>query len=144
MYKPVWYYSGNGISMPKSTIVGIGNPAIWWFGIISVLYSLYSTIKKHNQKDLFIIIFILATYIPYIFVGRIMFLYHFYITLPFVMLSVVSLINKLNNKFKSNIPYVFYISLVIVIFIIFYPVTTGKIINPEYIDNLKWLPSWIF
>ena len=144
MYKPVWYYSGVSNDITKSTIVGIGNPAIWWFGIISMIYCLYSVIKKHNKKDLLIIIFILTTYIPYIFVGRIMFMYHFYITLPFMMLSIVSLINKLNSKFKSNIPYIFYITLVIVAFIIFYPVTTGKIINSEYIENLKWLSSWIF
>ena len=143
MYKPVWYYSG-GANTIKSTIVGIGNPIIWWSSIPAILYSFYSLIKKHDKNDLFIIIFFLATYIPYVFVGRIMFMYHYYIVLPFAMLAIVSSFNKIAKKDKDNIFCSSYIAIVIAIFIIFYPVTTGKQVSNEYVEALKWLNSWVF
>ena len=143
MYRPVWYYSG-GIDDLRSTIVGIGNPAIWWFGIIATLALIHSFIKTRNNVDLFILIFILSTYVPYIFIGRIMFMYHFYIVLPFIMLAITSFFDKLNRKDKSNIWSISYIALVIAVFIIFYPVTTGKLISSSYVESLKWLSSWIF
>lgn len=144
MYKPVWYYVGNNNEITKSTIVGIGNPAIWWGGTISIIYLIYNTIKKHDKNDLLIIILFLATYIPYIFVGRIMFMYHFYISLPFLMLTIVSIIDKISKKTNSNIPYLTYITLVVSLFIIFYPITSGITISNEYVESLKWLKSWIF
>ena len=58
MYKPVWYYVGYFGGNIKSTIVGIGNPAIWWFGIIASLYVLVMSTLKRNKENLFIITFI--------------------------------------------------------------------------------------
>ena len=143
MYKPVWFYSGTVSNITRTTIVDIGNPAIWWFGIVSFIYVVISAIKK-NRESLLILIFILCTFIPYIFIGRIMFMYHYFITLPFVMLGIVGFIKWLGEKFKTDKIYYLYISLVILLFIIFYPVISGMVIGEDYITSLKWLSSWTF
>ena len=142
MYRPVWFYTGTFNSL-KLSIVDIGNPVIWWFGVIAFIYVLISSIKK-NKISRFILIFILSTFIPYIFIGRLMFMYHYYITLPFVMLGIVAFIRWISEKFKNNKFYWTYIIIVIITFIIFYPVTAGIPISADYINSLKWLPSWIF
>ena len=143
MYKPVWLYSGSSINGMRETIVDIGNPLIWWVGIIGFIYLVISAIKK-NDLSRFILIFILSSIIPYIFVGRIMFIYHYFITLPFIMIGIVSLIKWITEKTKSDKVYWIYIYSVIIMFFIFYPVVSGKMIDNEYIESLKWLSSWYF
>lgn len=143
MYKPVWFYASETINNMRMTIVDIGNPFIWWFGIPSIIYLIISTIKK-NKTSLFILIFFLASFIPYVFIGRIMFLYHYFITLPFVMLGIVAFIKWITEKTKNNKVYILYTSFVVLGFIVFYPIVSGMMISDEYINALKWLSSWIF
>ena len=142
MYKPVWFYSGTFDSL-KLSIVDIGNPVVWWFGIVSFIYVLISAIKK-NSISKFLLIFILSTFVPYIFIGRIMFMYHYYITLPFVMLGIVAFIKWISEKFNNQRFYWAYIATMIITFIIFYPVTVGMPISEEYVSSIRWLSSWIF
>ncbi len=143
MYKPVWFYSKSITQTSRLTIVDIGNPVIWWFGIISFVYLVISGIKK-NKDSRWILVFILSTFIPYIFIGRIMFMYHYFITLPFIMLGIVAFIKWITEKFKTNKIYWLYICLVIIVFIIFFPVVSGINVSEDYINSLKWLSSWIF
>lgn len=143
MYKPVWFYSGEVINNTRDTIVDIGNPAIWWFGIVSFVYLVISTIKK-NKESLLILIFILASFVPYVFIGRVMFIYHYFITLPFVMMGIVAFIKWLVEKYKSDKVYISYIILVVLMFFIFYPVAAGMRVGEDYINSLKWLSSWHF
>lgn len=144
MAKPVWYYLGEYGGNVKSTIVGIGNPIIWWFGILAFIYTLINTIMKREKETAFILVFILCTFLPYIFIGRAMFLYHYFPTLPFLMLAIVAFIRWISEKLKTNSFYVFYVALVVVVFFVFYPVSSGMITSSNYIDSLKWLSSWIF
>ena len=88
--------------------------------------------------------FILCTFVPYIFIGRSMFMYHYFPTLPFLMLAIVAFIKWITEKIKSDSFYIFYMALVIIIFFVFYPVVSGMLTTTDYIDALKWLSSWIF
>lgn len=144
MLKPVWYhvaYYGGNI---KTTIVGIGNPAIWWFGIIATLYMLISSILKRKKESIFILLFIICCFIPYIFIDRAMFMYHYFPMLPFMMLAIVALVKWITEKLQNNSFYIFYIALVILLFFVFYPITSGMVTTTDYIDSLKWLSSWKF
>lgn len=144
MYKPVWYYVGYFGGNVKSTIVAIGNPAIWWFGILSSIYLLFASILKKKKKYLFILVFILCTWLTYAFIGRAMFMYHYFPTLPFIILANVALVKWITKKIKSNSFYIFYIAVVILLFLVFYPVASGMVTTTDYIDALKWFKSWIF
>ena len=73
-----------------------------------------------------------------------MFIYHYFITLPFVMLGIVSLIKWLCEKSKSDKVYWIYIYSVIIMFFIFFPVVSGMMVSDDYINSLKWLSSWYF
>ena len=130
MYKPVWLYSGANINNMRETIVDIGNPLVWWIGIPGFIYLVISAIKK-NDLSRFILIFILSSFVPYIFIGRIMFIYHYFITLPFIMLGIVSLIKWLVEKTKNDKVYWIYIYSVIIMFFIFYPIVSGMIIDND-------------
>ena len=143
MHRPVWFYSMNIKDGIRSTITDIGNPAIWWTGIVAFVYLIISSIKK-KPENRFILVFILTTFIPYIFIGRVMFMYHFFITLPFIMMAIVAFIKWLTEKFKTNGIYWIYIAFVIVLFFVFYPVISGMNVSEDYIDSLRWLSNWWF
>lgn len=144
MYRPVWFYTGGTSKGLHMTISDIGNPAIWWSGILAFVYLVISSIKKKDKNNIFILIFILSTFIPYVFIGRLMFMYHYFITLPFVMLGIVSFIKWITEKIKSDKAYYIYIVLIIIMFIVFYPITSGMPIKGDYVESLKWLSSWYF
>ena len=141
-YKPVWYYGKNMSANTKSTIVGVGNILIWWPAIIAFLILPYYIIKKRNKKSLFLLIAILSNFIPFIFISRIMFLYHYFAVLPFMMLAIVNFFYQINKNNKKDILMYFYTILVIIVFIIYYPCVSGKTTTNEYIDNTKILSSW--
>jgi hypothetical protein len=78
MYRPVWLYTityPNGI---HSTISTVGNVAIWWGGIVGVLYSIYRLVRKKEKFGIIIIAVLLCLYLPYSMIGRCMFLYHYF------------------------------------------------------------------
>lgn len=144
MYKPVWYYVSYPGGDIVSTIVGIGNPAIWWFGVVAALFTLVMSILKRKREYLFITVFILCSWLPYLFIGRCMFMYHYFPTLPFIMLAIVALVRFITQKIRSNSFYLGYVILVVVLFILFYPVISGMLTSADYVNSLKWLKSWIF
>ena len=143
-YKPVWYYSSEVDEYNHGTLSGIGNIAIWWFGVIAFIYLLYSLIRRKNYESLFIVISILSLFLPYIFIGRVMFLYHYFPVLPFVMLGIVKLFYDLVEKTKKDYYIYVYLMVVIITFIIYYPAISGIVTNNNYLENLKLLSSWYF
>ena len=144
MARPVWLYSGNTATGLRMTITDIGNPAIWWFGIVAFIYLIINSFKEKNKTNIFLVIFILSTFIPYVFIGRLMFMYHYFITLPFVMLGIVSFIKSITEKIKNNKVYYGYIILIIITFIIFYPIVSATPVSSSYVDSLKWIKDWFF
>ena len=130
--------------MLKSTIVGIGNPAIWWFGVVALIYSLIAAIYKKSKNDLFIVVMYLSIWLPYVFIGRVMFLYHYFPALIFLMLAIVSFIKNFSEKFKNKWIILIYMLIVLVLFIWFYPVVSGAVMPESYIESLKWLSTWYF
>jgi len=144
MKRPVWYYSGTVEEGLHSTIAGIGNPIIWWTGIVGMIYVLIKGIIKLDGKCWFIIVAILTGLIPYLSISRIMFMYHYFPILPFMMLSIVMLIKGIEEKIKFKKIYLIYILIIISVFIYFYPVVSGMTVSKEYVEATQWLDSWYY
>ena len=144
-YKPVWYYSQDKLPNLHGGITGVGNIAIWWFGVLAFIYLVYHLPKlKNRQNSVFLIIAILSMYIPYAFIGRVMFLYHYFPVLPFIMLTITNLFRDLLEKFKTNIPMLMYMLVVIVVFIVYYPAISGTFMPAKYFDAIKIFDTWYF
>ncbi|MBC8061183.1 MAG: glycosyltransferase family 39 protein [Clostridiaceae bacterium] len=147
MLKPMWYYSGVYLPAGKmSSIVAIGNPAIWWVGVFAVIGTAIIGIKKKDKIALFIIIGGLSQYLPWILVKRLTFIYHYFATVPFVMLCIVYMVAYYQEKNKKAKYYVYgYMVLVVLMFILFYPVISGLIVDKSYVKHyLTWFKNWYF
>jgi len=143
--KPIGYYKSDDQGM-TSTINLFGNPAIFWMGIVGMFYVAVDFFKKRSIQAAFILFGFLGLYMPYIFIDRLMFIYHFYYALPFYMLSILYLFNALHKRFRFG-HYLFagYLMVVITLFFLFYPVLSGYPIDSTYVQKwLIWLPNWWF
>lgn len=146
MLRPMWYYglqplAGEGLC---SSIVAFGNPAVWWCGSVCVLLLLCK--RKKTQSDIFILIGFTAQFLPWAFVSRLTFIYHYFAAVPFVILAAVSVLGDLASKWR-RCRYITPVLLVIaaVLFVLFYPVLSGAVVTRDYVMNvLTWLPGWVF
>lgn len=142
--KPVWYYKG---AVPKgfvATIVAIGNPIIWWSGIAAAVFLIKEALQNRNQDDSFIVIALLALYIPYAFIDRVMFLYHYFPVVPFLILAVVSVLKRIAASTAKPAIMQWYGILAVINFIFFYPICSGMNIPIAYAVLTRWLPIWQF
>ena len=159
MLKPLWMYS-NTFDSTVSTIVLMGNPALWWGSIpalIGVAATLVARIRKkteagYNFVFLFMLIPFLIQWLPYALITRVLFIYHFAANLPFMILAVTYWLHlpfaknwssgKRGLLFKSLV--VAFLLLTLALFLLFYPVLSGYPVSYEYKEWLRWLSGWTF
>ncbi len=147
MLKPVWYYGGQDYlpSGTVSSIVAIGNPAIWWVGILAVMASVMLVIKRKDKKFLLVLIGLASQYLPWILIQRLTWIYHFFTSVPFMILCIVYLIKYLKEKWPRSSYFIYgYLAIAVVLFILFYPILSGLPTSKAFVENLRWLKSWIF
>ncbi len=129
-----------------SSIAAFGNPAIFWLGIVAIAYLLSVVLRKRSLEAMLILSAFLGLYLPYAVVGRIMFIYHFYYALPFMILALVYFWRDLilySSRFY--VLFYFFLIIVIVLFLFFYPVISGyKVSLPYVVDYFYWFKAWRF
>lgn len=145
MYRPIWYYSGHLNNKISEGISAFGNPLVWWTGIPAFFYMIYLGWKKKDKKAVYLVIAYLTQYIPWIFVTRITFIYHYFPSVPFVTLMVgYSMYQIVANNPRRKKFAVGYTIVAIGLFIMFYPVLSGQPVNKDYVSMfLRWFDSWV-
>lgn len=143
-YKPVWLHEATRATDTKETISGIGNIFIWYLGIVSYIFLIVRMIMKKDKNSFPLLVAILSLWLPYVFIGRVMFLYHYFPVIPFMILSVVYFLKEITERYKLGFLIPLYLVPVILFFIVYYPVISGMEVPINYIDALKLLPSWYF
>ena len=147
MVRPVFYYSnklGNGM---YQGISAFGNPAVWFTALPAAVYTFYLAIVKRKAAAAFLSIGLLAQFLPWTLVSRCTFLYHYFPTVPFLMLIIGYVASQLQKHLKPKVFYTLcslYTLAVIGLFILFYPVISGAPVSGEYVDTyLRWMNGWV-
>jgi dolichyl-phosphate-mannose--protein O-mannosyl transferase len=143
-YKPVWLYQQFIDETNKETISLFGNLVIWYTGIVAFCYSIYLYFKKKDINILFVIISALALWIPFAFISRAMFLYHYLSVLPFLYLLIIYMIKDLEKRFKKNIILPIFLVCCLLFFIIYFPIASGTPVSDDYAKKLQLFDSWYF
>lgn len=144
MTRPIWYYSGT-IGNLREGISAFGNPLVWWAGIPAAFYMLYLLWKEKDRKAGFLLIGYLSQYAPWFLVSRVVFIYHYFPSVPFVAAMVGYSFFKLAQWKPKIKPAIYvYVACAIGLFILFYPVLSGLAIDPAFATKyLKWFDSWV-
>jgi 4-amino-4-deoxy-L-arabinose transferase-like glycosyltransferase len=136
LIRPVYLYTSDEISGFVSRIYMMGNPFVFWFGLASILTSAVYAYLEKNKKAGFVVFSYLIFFAPWAASPRIMFLYHYLPSIPFLAIAVGYVLRR-NTKL---IP-VFFV-LCFASFVYFYPHWAGLNV-PLWLDrSYYWLPSW--
>jgi dolichyl-phosphate-mannose-protein mannosyltransferase len=144
LLKPLWLYVSYLPLNMKSTIVLLGNPALWWIGFVCIIFALERVVRKRDFVCTFITVFFFFQWFPYLLISRITFIYHFYVNVPFLCLAATYFVNKYWNTKWGKIVTIIYFASMVILFALFYSVITGTPATSSWIDTLKWFNDWIF
>jgi dolichyl-phosphate-mannose--protein O-mannosyl transferase len=150
-----------------STISVFGNPTVWWIGFFAVivlaiegfhvelaLKNFWQRIKKVPERvsirggwdvaAIFIVIVYAFAWLPFVFIGRAAYIYHYYNAVPMLCLAITYFINRYWSKPYGKVLAVIIFAAALGMFFAFYPVISGAPTTLEYAKSLKWFPSWYF
>ncbi len=151
--KPMYYYDGRSYAPEgwTATIMCMGNPAVWWVGFAAVVWSavrlIAGFVRREKNRDavpLLLFIALAAQFVPWMLVPRSTFIYHYFASLPFVMLLTVYAFRELKiPPLAERI----YMGVTVLLFIGFYPFATGTEFPRAWADAMNWLrflylPGW--
>lgn len=141
--KPVKLYAVNLPNGKTQLLTFMGNPGLWWPGAAIVFACLYRLTGKKDDKMLFLVIAYLAPLLPWIFISRYAFLYHYYPSVPFMALLMGLWADQRGRAGKR-----FLFGCVAasgILFLLFYPILSGVRTDQNYVSQwLQWLPTWKF
>jgi dolichyl-phosphate-mannose--protein O-mannosyl transferase len=102
---------------------------------------------KQHKTARFLCISFLAQFLPWTLISRCTFLYHYFPSVPFLVLMIGFTLTQMHKKIRPQIFYplcVVYCVAVIAMFVMFYPVITGTPVSGEYVSTyLRWMDSWV-
>jgi len=142
--RPILYYrSYSEDYLAKSAISSFGNPLVWWGGLLAMLCMLHRTIARRDGKALFILLGYLAQLLPWVFISRIVFIYHYFPSTVFLILAVSYVFSTVWER-GSKGAVIAYTAAAGGLFAAFYPSISGAQVSVQYTENfLRWLPnSW--
>src|SRR5258708_4883682 len=120
---PVWYFVEYKNNM-VANIFASGNPLIFWAGSAAIILTLYDAIKKRAENLLLIVAAFAVFWLPWSISPRIMFLYHFSPSVPFLSMALAY---QLSPLYSSNRKLLFIIlGLFLITFLLLYPMLTGE------------------
>jgi dolichyl-phosphate-mannose--protein O-mannosyl transferase len=148
MIRPVWYYGGKDLAPGDAqSIAAIGNPLIWWVGLLAMLASWVLGAIRRDRIVLTVAVMYLSFYVPWMVAPRsITFLYHYYPMVPLLILSLVWMLRFIEERWRYGRSFTWLVVLgAAVLLVWFYPVLTGMTISREWMNfGIRWLPSWGF
>lgn len=140
--RPILYYLSYGDGT-VSTIGAFVNPLLCWGGLLALPVLAYRAVR-HDRTALFLLVGYLAQVLPWVFISRLTFEYHYFAATLFLVLALGYVFDRLRQRGYFGIVYVFTAASG-ALFALFYPVLTGVTVSRSYAWNvLKWLPDWPF
>lgn len=154
--RTVYYWQGvandKGV---QGNIYLLGNPAVWWLSTIGVVTALVVWLVRpkllgdKRRLVAFLLAGYAANFVPFAFIDRPMFLYHYLFALVFAILLTCVMLTLLfgwqRKRFNAGAMQQTYWAIVAVIvlaFLYFVPLSYGWPLSPVELQQHMWLPTW--
>ncbi len=128
----------------SSAISSFGNPAVWWAGLAALLWMIWRLIHGDARRDSriwLVVVGFAAQYLPWVLVPRTTYIYHYFASVPFLILCICFFWEKMLDGGKRR-AFIGYLVAAAVLFALFYPVASGMPIPIDFAKLANWLPSW--
>ena len=144
--RPILYYLDYGADGTRSSFGAWVNPVLCWAGFFALFVLGYAALFRRDKKAAFLLVGYLAQLVPWMFIRRVTFEYHYFPCAVFLILAlgyVFSLLREAGGKWRA--PVIALTALSVLVFVLFYPALTGlRVDNAAASRLLKWLPTWPF
>lgn len=160
--KPMWYYNADfkGAGM-ASSIMAFGNPAVWWTGLAGMLFVLGASVYRNalpalrvipGREDGYdrampvIVVGFLSAYLPWMLVSRLTFIYHYFASVPFIILATAQALRYIERR-SARLAHALYALLAVAavaLFIAFYPLASGLEVPRAWCDAVSWFKNWMW
>ncbi len=157
MGKPMFYASKQYLPADypvHHSIFAFGNPVIWYSGLAALLLCIYRLIRSYryriDQNDyhwhihskscdsryIFMIVGILAQYLPWVLVPRGTYIYHYFASLPFLMAAICLCFDIRERKYEKTCMIIatVYMIAAAVFFILLFPYASGMNVSDAWLD----------
>lgn len=139
--------NGCAVTTCSEAVMAIGNPVIWWGGVIALAIALWAWIAKRDWRAGAIVAGVVAGYLPWFFFQE-RTVYNFYavVFLPWIVLAITySLGLFLGRALRPQRVLVAgaYLILAMIVFFYMLPVIDAQVIPEDAWRARMWLPTWI-
>lgn len=156
--RDIWYVntSLNSATGEISSIACLGNPLLWWCGLVGLVAAIGFFVKERRQALGFLLTGFGAVYLPWVLVPRLTFVYHYFTAVPFIIMALMYCIKRMSavglwarpvGKLKITWSVVLlwgFVAVNLGMFALFYPVISGAPTTADFANALEWLPGWTF
>ena len=154
--KPMYYATEQYIASSAEyhhSIFCFGNPVVWWGALAALPAGIFFWIRRRHYRiegtasrwhlyapkqeirTRFLWISLLAQYLPWVLVPRGTYIYHYFASVPFLILSImICLQNDDNDRKREKIGGGVLCIAALMMFIIFLPYVTGMAAPKEWLD----------
>ena len=141
--RPVLYYSNFCADGLFRVISCFTNPLLSYAGILSILATFVIAFLKRTRAALIISVGYLTALVPWMFISRSTFAYHFYPTSMFMIMAIAYIAQFSLGQWPQLKPFwIVFAVLVLLIFIVSLPVICGFGTSVNYVKARQLLPRW--
>ena len=133
-------------------VVLLGTPALWWGGVVALLYAVYGWLAKRDWRYGVVLVGLVTTWVPFFrYADRPIFSFYAVTILPFTIIAVCLLLGTLigsdaasqHRRLAGSAVAGAFVVLVVLNFAWFWPVYTHALITTgDWLDRI-WFRSWI-
>lgn len=133
------------------SIIGIGNPLIWWAAAVASVYLVYRLVRYREWQVGAILLGLAAGYLPWLmYLDRTVFQFYSIVFQPFTMLALTAVIALILGRpadaqwrrLRGIATVAIFLGFVILVSAFYYPLWTAVPVTPEFRQLHFWAPSW--
>lgn len=137
MLRPIWLYTSSSAFGKVSNIYAMGNPIVFWFGLVSAIVSLvWAYVYKYKKLGL-VLFGYFVFFVSWAASPRIMFLYHFLPSTAFMSILAGVVLRKIRLLYALAI-----LLTALCVLVYFYPHLTGMAVPISLDKSYYWISSW--
>jgi dolichyl-phosphate-mannose-protein mannosyltransferase len=142
---------GCGADTCWSSIIGVGNPLIWWAAAAACIYLVYRLVRYREWQVGLILVGLAAGYLPWLgYLNRTVFQFYSIAFEPFMVLALVFVVGLVLGRRddpswrreRGIAVVVIYLAFVLAVSAFFFPIWSGMPVVPTFRQLHFWLPSW--
>lgn len=157
--KPMWFaqdkFEPAGYA---STIMCFGNPWVFYIGAVCMVAVILCWMLKYLRREdawkngdgnltlLVLVTGFAAQYLPWVLVPRGTYMYHYFASVPFIILATTWCVSLIPERLKTLRYAIIGLYLIgaLAFFVMFFPYASGWLTNTEWLNDMKWFSNRLY